>query len=110
MAMASQKPQGSPFRVGDLVRIGVAEIMPAGATGQWEGAIDGAEGIISDITRNRKTMNLQFHVSLNQSTIDRLPEEYLRVCHNRRLQPYLIVLNADQLEHHDWSSHDPPLR
>jgi len=109
MTVAKHKPKGSDFRIGDLVRVGVAEIMADLSTGQWNGTIDGAEGVIAEITRHPKTSQLQYHMALNQNTIDRLPEDYLRDCRERRLQPYLLVLDAGQLEHYDWSSDDPPV-
>lgn len=91
MTTASRKPAGSAFRVGDLVRVGAAEIMKGQSTGQWHGTIDGAEGVISHITRSTVTSGLQYHVALNKNTVDRMPEDYLWDCRERRLQPYVLV-------------------
>jgi hypothetical protein len=108
MALASRKPSGSDYQIGDLVRVGPAEITPGGTPAGWRGAIDGAQGVVCDITRDPKTATLQYHVALNRATIDQLPEDYLRECRERRLQPSVLVLDADQMRHNDWSTERPP--
>ena len=107
MGLAQHQPEGSSFRVGDLVRVGVAEMMPIQPRAGWEGTIGGAEGVICEITRDAQANRLMYHVALNRNTIDRMPEEYLRECRERWLLPSVLVLNADQLEHFDWSTTEP---
>jgi len=108
MATASRRPSGSDYCIGDLVRVGPAEIMAGGSPTGWRGAIDGAQGVVCDITHDPRTATLQYHVALNRQTIDHLPEDYLRECRERGLQPSVLVLDTGQIRHDDWSPERPP--
>ena len=76
LALATRKPSDSEFRVGDLVRVKAGELMPDRSPTIWRGAIDGAEGVVSEISRDPDTAELQFHVTLNHQTLERMPQDY----------------------------------
>ena len=108
LALATRKPSDSEFRVGDLVRVKAGELMPDRSPTIWRGAIDGAEGVVSEISRDPDTAELQFHVTLNHQTLERMPQDYQRYCRERGLHANQIVLFSRQLEHFDWSSAETP--